>query len=190
MKKQDVQLCGYCGFVSSAPKDSPHHRYHDLFYGYPLEDDRELFGRLVLEINQAGLSWTTILKKEANFRNAYFDWDIARIAAVDEKDRSALLQDSGIIRNRLKIEAAVHNATVVLSIQKQHGSFYEWLLKHQTFEKPEWVSLFRKTFRFTGGEIVNEFLMSVGFLPGAHDARCQVYDRILLKNPIWARQKP
>lgn len=183
-------LTGYCGFVAGLPDNSLHRMYHDHQYGFPLEDDDALFGRLVLEINQAGLSWTTILKKEENFRRAYAEWNISCIAAFGEEDRIRLLHDAGIIRNRLKIDAAIHNAKVILSIQEKEGSFYHWLIRHQSLEKSDWVRLFKKTFRFTGGEIVNEFLMSTGVLPGAHDCRCPVHRRILVKNPVWARQKP
>jgi DNA-3-methyladenine glycosylase I len=190
MKKVHEPIGGYCGFVALTPGDSLHRRYHDFVYGFPVEDDAELFGRLVLEINQAGLSWSTILNKEANFRRAYFEWDISRIAAFDDHDRARLLNDAGIIRNRLKIDAAIYNASVVLSLQAEFGSFYAWLHHHRYLDKAHWMKLFKRNFRFTGGEIVNEFLMSTGFLPGAHDERCEVHQRILEKKPVWARQKP
>jgi len=190
MKIVNKPLAGYCGFVSSLPGDSPHRIYHDSQYGFPLLDDNELFGRLILEINQAGLSWTTILNKQDNFRKAYFNWDIQRIANCSAEDRNALMLDAGIIRNRLKIDAAIHNASVVLSLQKSYGSFYFWLLENKTLQKPEWIRLFKNNFRFTGAEIVNEFLMSIGFLPGAHEVNCPVHRLILLENPVWTQQKP
>lgn len=164
-----------------------HKRYHDFHYGFPLVDDQELFCRLVMEINQAGLSWETILKKEAAFRVAYDKFDIAKVAAYGEDDIQRLLNDPGIIRNRLKINAAIFNAQVILQLQQEFGSFDGWLSFHHPKTKEEWVKLFKKTFRFTGGEIVNEFLMSIGYLPGAHDSSCPVYHEILLRRPKWAQ---
>jgi DNA-3-methyladenine glycosylase I len=127
-----------------------------------------------LEINQAGLSWTTILKKQENFRKAYHAFNVKKVAAYGEKDRTRLLNDAGIIRNRLKVDAAIHNAQQILLLKKEHGSFKAWIEAHYPREKAEWVKLFKKTFRFTGGEIVNEFLMSTGYLPGAHAEGCTV----------------
>lgn len=178
----------YCQFVAAltAGEQPEHQRYHDHFYGFPIADDNELFGRLILEINQAGLSWTTILKKEANFRKAYHQFNIRKIAAYGEADRQRLLNDAGIIRNRLKVDAAIYNAGVVRQMQQQHGSFRQWIELHHPLPKEEWVKLFKKHFRFTGGEIVNEFLMSTGYLPGAHDDTCPVYHRLLQSKPAWA----
>jgi DNA-3-methyladenine glycosylase I len=118
----------------------------------------------VLEINQAGLSWETILKKELGFRKAYNNFDINKVAKYEEADRERLLADAGIIRNRLKINAAIENARTILALQKEYGSFTKWLELHHPKTKDEWVKLFKKTFKFTGGEIVNEFLMSIGYL--------------------------
>lgn len=165
----------YCKFVAGKEKNNHHRKYHDHAYGFPIHDDNELFCRLILEINQAGLSWDTILKKEENFRKAYHSFDIQKIAKYKEKDRNRLLNDAGIIRNRLKIDAAIHNANVIVELQKSHGSFKNWIDTHHPLKKEEWVKLFKKTFRFTGGEIVNEFLMSTGYLPGAHSKDCPVY---------------
>jgi DNA-3-methyladenine glycosylase I len=89
-----------------------------------------------------------------------------------------LLNDAGIIRNRLKIHAAIENAKTILQLQKEHGSFKNWLDRHHPKNREEWTKLFKKTFRFTGGEIVNEFLMSTGYLPGAHDQDCPVFQII------------
>src|ERR1044072_3054307 len=99
-------------------KKALHKNYHDKQYGFPIHDDNELFCRLILEINQAGLSWDTILKKEKNFRKAYHNFEIAKVAKYKEKDRARLLNDAGIIRNRLKVDAAIHNANVILQLQK------------------------------------------------------------------------
>ncbi len=153
--------------------------------GFPIHDDNELFGRLILEINQAGLSWTTILQKEANFRSAYSNFDIATVAAYDEQEVARLLCNAGIIRNRLKVNAAIHNAQVIQGIQRSHGSFEAWLDSNHPKEKAEWVKLFKKTFKFTGGEIVGEFLMSTGYLRGTHDESCPIYKKVLKTKPAW-----
>lgn len=166
-------------------KKAIHKPYHDEHYGFPIHNDNELFGRLIMEINQAGLSWETILKKEVTFRNAYHNFNIKKIASYTEKDRQRLLADAGIIRNRLKIDATIENAKVILLLQKEYGSFEKWLEHHHPKSKEEWVKLFKKTFRFTGGEIVNEFLMSIGFLPGAHAADCKIYKKVLKAKPKW-----
>ena len=146
-----------------------------------------MFGRLILEINQAGLSWNTILVKQDNFRKAYSNFDIFTIANYDEKERERLLNDAGIIRNKLKVNAAIHNANVIINLQKEFGSFLNWLDHHHPKTKEEWVKLFKKTFKFTGGEITNEFLMSSGYLKGAHDETCPIYQKILAMNPKWNR---
>lgn len=181
----------YCTAIldmRDATKKALHQKYHDCHYGFPIEKDDELFGRLILEINQAGLSWETILKKEESFRNAYSQFEVAKVAAYGEEDRARLLQDAGIIRNRLKVNAAIENAKVILSLQKEFGSFSAWLAHHHPKQKEEWVKLFKKTFKFTGGEIVNEFLMSIGYLPGAHDEDCVIYKKISRLNPKWQQQ--
>ncbi|QRR02722.1 DNA-3-methyladenine glycosylase I [Dyadobacter sandarakinus] len=169
----------YCTYVNSNPSDQAdyllHKYYHDNQYGFPIDDDDELFGRLLLEINQAGLSWTLMLRKQDSFRAAYDNFSIARVAAYDETDRERLLSDPGIVRNRLKVNAAIVNAQKILELQKEYGSFKGWIDAHHPLPKEQWVRLFKKTFKFTGGEIVNEFLMSTGYLPGAHDADCPVY---------------
>ncbi|MEL6945208.1 MAG: DNA-3-methyladenine glycosylase I, partial [Bacteroidota bacterium] len=154
-------------------------------YGFPIESDNELFGRLLLEINQAGLSWTTILNKKENFRKAYANFDIEKVANFTEEDRERLLQDAGIIRNKLKVNAAIHNAQQILGLQKEYGSFKTWLDHHHPKTKNEWVKFFKKTFKFTGGEITNEFLMSTGYLPGAHNEHCPIYQEVLKHQPKW-----
>jgi DNA-3-methyladenine glycosylase I len=167
----------YCEYIQKGGDDETfllHKKYHDTQYGFPIESDDELFGRLILEINQAGLSWTTILKKQESFRKAYHGFSIKKVAVYGEKDRARLLNDAGIIRNRLKVDAAIYNAQQILQLQQEFGSFKAWIEFHYPREKTEWVKLFKKTFRFTGGEIVNEFLMSTGYLPGAHTADCAI----------------
>lgn len=165
-----------------------HKKYHDFHYGFPIHNDNELFCRLVMEINQAGLSWELILKKEPSFRLAFDNFDIDKVAAYTEADRERLLADAGIIRNKLKVNAAIENAKTIQLLQKDYGSFEKWLESHHPKTKDEWVKLFKKTFKFTGGEIVNEFLMSIGMLPGAHDSSCPVNNDILKANPLWAAQ--
>lgn len=180
-------LMSYCSYVSGLNNDNVHKHYHDKEYGFPLADDDELFARLVLEINQAGLSWTTILNKKDNFFKAYDNFSIKKVAKYNQKKIDALLNDAGIIRNRLKVNAAIENAKKILEIQKEHGSFKKWLDKNHPLTKEEWVKLFKKHFRFTGGEIVNEFLMSTGYLPGAHAEDCPVYKKIIKLKPVWLK---
>jgi DNA-3-methyladenine glycosylase I len=174
----------YCDI---APGHEWHGPYHDQEYGFPLTDDAALFERLVLEINQAGLSWLTVLKKREAFRRAYSGFDPAVVAGYRARDRRRLLADAGIIRNRLKVEAAIANAATILELRASHGSFAAWLEAHHPRPKAEWVKLFKRTFRFTGGEIVGEFLMSTGYLPGAHAEDCPVYARVAARRPAWMR---
>ena len=164
-----------------------HQAYHDLQYGFPIHDDDELFARLILEINQAGLSWEIILKKQDSFRKAYSGFKIKKVASFTAADRKRLMKDPGVIRNKLKINAAIENAKTILSLQKEHGSFKQWLESHHPLTKEEWVKLFKKTFRFTGGEIVNEFLMSIGMLPGAHEKSCAIYAKVAKSKPLWMK---
>jgi DNA-3-methyladenine glycosylase I len=175
----------YCAYIRSGNAHPVHVIYHDTEYGFPLRDDTTLFERLIFEINQAGLSWETILKKQAGFRAAYDNFDIEKVAAYGDADVARLLNDAGIIRNRLKVNAAIENAKTLLRLRDEYGSFAAWLDAHHPRDKAEWVKLFKKTFRFTGGEIVGEFLMSIGYLPGAHDMQCRVYTTIKPLNPPW-----
>ena len=180
----------YCSYIENAPagaKRDLHKAYHDKLYGFPIHDDNELFGRLILEINQAGLSWEIILNKELSFRKAYKNFDIKKVAKFTDDDRSRLMKDVGIIRNRLKINAAIENAKSILALQKEFGSFEKWLTANLPKSKEEWVKLFKKNFKFTGGEIVNEFLMSIGYLPGAHSADCVIYRKVLKMKPLWIK---
>lgn len=174
-------------YCDVAPGHDFHGPYHDTEYGFPLEGDDALFERLLLEINQAGLSWLTILKKRDGFRKAYDGFSVDRVAEYGELDRNRLLADAGIIRNRLKVDAAIANARRLLEIRTSHGSFAAWLDAHHPLERSDWVRLFRKTFRFTGVEITGEFLMSIGYLTGAHHSTCPVYERIAALKPRWMR---
>lgn len=172
----------YCRAASSHPL---HEAYHDGEYGFPLRDDDELFERLLLEINQAGLSWLTILKKREGMREAYHGFSVETVAAYGDTDRARLLSDPRTIRNRLKVDAAIGNARRVLELRESHGSFADWLDAHHPLDKADWVKLFKGTFRFTGGEITGEFLMSIGYLPGAHHEACPVYEKVAALEPRW-----
>jgi DNA-3-methyladenine glycosylase I len=175
----------YCEYANTHPEDTFNKAYHDTQYGFPLKDDHLLFERLILEINQAGLSWITILRKTENFRNAYHGFDIDKIAKYGEKDFARLLADAGIIRNQLKVNAAIENAKRIQLLRKEFGTFKGWLDAKHPLTKEEWTKLFKKTFVFTGGEIVNEFLMSTGYLQGAHDETCPVYKKVASLRPAW-----
>ncbi|MDO4433433.1 MAG: DNA-3-methyladenine glycosylase I [Alysiella sp.] len=166
----------YCDFCNALPANTfdPNKAYHDTEYGFMQADDNVLFERLILEINQAGLNWTLILKKRVAFQAAYAQFDVAKVAAFDEDDVIRLLNDASIVRNRLKIQAAIYNAQQILVLQKEYGSLKNWLDLHHPREKSEWVKLFKQQFKFVGGEIVGEFLMSLGYLMGAHQSDCPI----------------
>ncbi len=174
----------YCYKATLLPDDSLDKVYHDTVYGFPVEDDNELFERLILEINQAGLNWSLILKKQENFREAFDQFEVKKVAKYDDDDRKRLLSNAGIIRNKLKVNATIFNAHKILELQKEYGSFSVWLDHHDPLPLKEWTTLFRKTFKFTGGEITNEFLMSTGYLPGAHHRECEVYHVLVEKGKV------
>lgn len=175
-------MVSYCDFAAGHPLHGP---YHDTEYGFPIEDEAALFERLLLEINQAGLNWELILKKREGFRQVYSGFDVDTVADYGEKDRARLLSDARIVRNRLKVSAAIHNAQVIRGMRDSHGGFAKWLRAHHPRGKEDWVKLFKKTFRFTGGEITGEFLMSIGYLPCPHREDCPSYARIAAQNPPW-----
>ncbi len=172
----------YCSYCSNLEEENLHKIYHDQHYGLKIDSDNELFGRLILEINQAGLSWNTILMKQENFRQAFDHYDISTIANYDEEKINSLLQNAGIIRNKLKIHAVIYNAQQILKIQDEFGSFKNWIEKHHPLLKEEWVKLFKKNFKFVGGEIVNEFLMSTSYLDGAHEENCSIFHKMKIIN--------
>lgn len=180
-------FASYCEYCVTLPPDDPSRVYHDKEYGFPLMDDAALFGRLILEINQAGLSWITILKKKANFERAYGGFDIDTVAAYGPADVDRLMADAGIIRNRRKIDAAIANARALAALRASHGSFKAWLDAHHPRGKDDWVKLFKDTFVFVGGEIVGEFLMSSGYLPGAHVEGCPAGVRAIEAGAAWHR---
>lgn len=173
----------YCDIAPGHPFHGP---YHDTEYGFPARADPVLLERLALEINQAGLSWLTILRKRKAFFSAFEGFDVDRVAGYGDADKARLLADAGIVRNRLKVDAVIHNARVVRGLIGEHGSFASWLDSQHPLPKEDWVRLFRKTFRFTGGEITGEFLMSTGYLSGAHEESCPVYREIMALKPPWS----
>jgi DNA-3-methyladenine glycosylase I len=157
--------------------------YHDREWGVPLHDDRKLFELLILEGAQAGLSWETILRKRANYRRAFGGFDPAKIARYDKKKVRALLADSGIVRNRLKIEAAIRNAQAFLAVEKEFGSFdrYIWrfvsgkpkanrrrrglAIPARTAESDAMSKdLHRRGFRFVGTTICYAFMQAAGMV--------------------------
>jgi len=173
----------YCKASQGHPWHQP---YHDREYGFPVRGDAALLERLALEINQAGLSWLTMLQKRDGFRKAYAGFEPEKVAAFGERQYARLLKDPGIIRNRLKVRAVAENARRLLAIRESHGSFGKWLDAHHPRSQREWERLYKETFVFTGGKIVQAFLMSTGYMKGAHDPGCPVYAKVLKKGPAWA----
>jgi DNA-3-methyladenine glycosylase I len=167
--------------------------YHDEEWGVPVHDDQALFERLMLECFQAGLSWSTILKKRENFRRAFEDFDPVRVAAYGPPEFERLLGDAGIVRNRLKVEAAARNARAFIAIQDEVGSFDRYLWNwvdgrpmrarhtHDTIPASTPLSdaiskdLKRRGFTFVGTTIVYAFLQSVGVVDD-HLPGCFRYD--------------
>jgi DNA-3-methyladenine glycosylase I len=169
----------YCKYVSNIKdKNDVDKIYHDNHYGRDIKNDNELFCRFIMEIHQAGLSWRTILNKEKGLRKAFHNFDINKIAKYKDKDFKRLMNDSSIIRNRLKIHSTIHNAKQIVKIQSDYKSFRNWLRTHEKLlkqDKGKWVKLFKNHFKFVGGEIVGEFLMSIGILEGSHDKKCKFF---------------
>jgi len=178
-------MSGYCRI---APGHPVHHSYHATEYGFPSADETVLFERLCLEIMQAGLSWELVLKRREGMREAFAGFEVDAVAAMGPADEARLLADARIIRNRLKVAAIIENARRIQVLRDSHGSFAAWLNAQHPLDKPAWVKLFGKTFKFTGGEIVGEFLMSLGYLPGAHAEDCPVHKRVLKARPPWLRR--
>jgi len=174
----------YCEFAPGHPDHGP---YHDREYGFPIRDDAALLQRLALEINQAGLSWLTILRKRKAFHEAFEGFDVDTVARYGRREKARLLKDAGIIRNRLKVDAVIENAKRIQALRESHGSFAAWLDANHPKSRDEWRRLFKQTFVFTGGEIVGEFLISTGYLPGAHRIECPVYREIAVLGPPWMK---
>lgn len=183
-----VRRCQWAGM------DDPRYLdYHDKEWGVPVHDDKVLFEFLVLEGAQAGLSWSTILKKRQNYRKAFDRFDPARVARYDAKKVRALLQDAGIVRNRLKIRAAIANAKAFLTIQQEFGSFDKYLwsfvggkqVRHAyrslkelppKTELSDRISddLKRRGMTFVGSTIIYAFLQAVGVV-NDHQVNCFRY---------------
>ena len=180
-----AQTSSYCLTVRHGKLGKEHVEYHDHEYGFRTVEDDLLFGRLLLEINQAGLSWDTILRKKEGLRQAYSKFNIKAVANYTVMDESRLMADPRIIRNRLKVKAAIYNAKSLLEIIQSHGSFSNWLDDHHPQSVAQWVRLFKSQFKFTGGEITKSFLISTGYLPGAHDEDCPIYHMAARTNPKW-----
>ncbi len=174
----------YCDVAPGHPLHGP---YHGEEYGFPLTEEAALLERLALEIFQAGLSWEIVLKKRPAIHQAFDGFEVDRVAAYGERETKRLLADASIIRNRLKVASIIDNARRVKEMRQSHGGFASWIAAHHPRSKTEWVKLFKKTFRFTGGEIVGEFLLSIGYLPGTHREDCPAYARIAKLNPPWMR---
>ena len=169
-------MTSYCEYLRDHPEDTLNKKYHDEEYGFPLAEDAALLERLALEIAQAGLTWSLILKRKDSFHRAFESFDVDTVAVYGEKDVS-----------RLKVSAVIENARRIQVLRAEHGSFKGWLEAHHPLNLEDWTRLFKRTFVFTGGEIVKEFLVSTGYLPGAHDPDCPVYTQIASLRPAWIR---
>lgn len=180
-------MSSYCDFAVDNPI---HQHYHNHEYGFPVTDENVLLERLALEIFQAGLSWEIILKKRQSTFEAFDSFDVDTVAAYEQNDTERLLGNAGIIRNKLKVASIIDNANRIIAMREEYGGFGGWLKSNHPLNRHEWTKLFKKTFRFTGGEIVNEFLMSTGYLPGTHDPSCPVYDEIKKLSPPWQQVDP
>jgi DNA-3-methyladenine glycosylase I len=190
MPKKEITRCGWSG------SDPLYIRYHDEEWGVPVHDDRKLFEMLILEGMQAGLSWLTVLRKREEFRKAFDDFDAPRVAGYDAKKIQSLLENPGIIRNRLKIEAAVKNAGAFLRVQKEFGTFDRFLwplvgnkprqnhyvdLKQLPPRTPDSDTLSkelkRRGFRFVGPTICYALMQAVGMV-NDHLVDCFRYKEI------------
>ena len=180
-----VQYSSYCAAIAARKFNVRHKDYHDNFYGFAEKEDNALFGRLLMEINQAGLSWDTVLNKSENIKATYANFDIEQVANFTETDIERLLQNPGIIRMRKKIEAAIYNAQQILLLQQEHGSFNRWIDLQHPQKEENWIKCFKTKFKFTGKEITKEFLMGIGYLKGAHVPECPLYDKVLKSQPKW-----
>jgi len=139
--------------------------YHDLEWGVPIRDDRILFEFLLLEGAQAGLSWTTILKKRENYRKAFNGFDVQKIARYSTRKKQALLADAGIVRNRLKVESAVTNARAFLEVQKEYGSFaaYLWEFVEGKPIQNRWTSMAQMPTHTPESDALSKSLKKSGF---------------------------
>jgi DNA-3-methyladenine glycosylase I len=181
-----------CGWASGGPLEIA---YHDTEWGVPSRDDRHLFEMLILEGAQAGLSWSTILRKRENYRKAFAGFDPARVARFDARKRAALMRDAGIVRHRQKIEAAVGNARAALAVQDEHGSLaaYLWQFVDGQPIRNAWTALKQvpaetaesramskalvtRGFRFVGPTICYAFMQATGMV-NDHVTTCFRYPK-------------
>lgn len=182
---KDLVRCGWCG------DDPLYIKYHDDEWGKPVTDDRTLFEFLILESAQAGLSWITILKRREGYRKAFAGFDPEKVARFDDADVERLMNDTGIIRNRLKIRGAINGAKLFQEIQRERGSFYNYIMSFIPDGKPmrnapatlgdipastplsDAISKYmkRRGFTFFGSTICYAFLQATGFIDD-HIASC------------------
>ena len=181
---REMKCCRWCNLANPLYVD-----YHDNEWGVPVHDDGKLFEMLVLEGFQAGLSWECILNKREAFRNAFNGFDVRKVAGYGEEKIESLMQDPGIVRNRLKIHSAVTNANVFMAIQKEFGSFNSYLM---TFTKGETVyeygkatsplsdtiskNLRKRGMKFVGSTIIYAYLQAIGVI-NSHEPGCFLYRR-------------
>jgi DNA-3-methyladenine glycosylase I len=177
----------YCDTSRGHPVHGPH---HDLEYGRPVAADDVLFERISMEIMQAGLSWLLVLNKRAALKSAFRGFDADIVARFGARDVARLLKDEGIIRNRRKIEAIIENARRIQGLRADYGSIKGFLDAHHPLRLPDWVKVMKKTFVFMGPEVVNEFMMSTGYLPGAHDRCCPQFAAVAKLRPAWMQDAP
>lgn len=177
--------CRWCN-----PKNELYIRYHDEEWGVPTFDDASLYELFILEPFQAGLSWETILNKRENFKRAFENYDMDKIAAFDSRKIEELLADASIIRNRRKIEAAIQNTGIFLQIQKEWGSFHAYIwhfTDNQVIREWDKVSsplsdeitadLKRRGAKFIGTTIVYSYLQAIGII-NSHEPECFLYPGI------------
>lgn len=172
----------YCDIAGSDPL---HRHYHDTEYGFPADDEAVLFERLSLEIFQAGLTWRLVLQRRPALRLAFADFDPDRVVAFGEAEIALRMNDPTIIRNRRKIEAVIANAATIIRLRDEAGGLSAWLRRNHPRSEAEWVRLLKGTFRFMGPEIAREFLLSLGYLPGAHREDCPTHAQIVALDPPW-----
>lgn len=177
----------YCDIALGHPVHGPH---HDLEYGRPVTADDVLLERIAMEIMQAGLSWLLVLNKREGLKSAFKGFDPDAVARFGARDVARLLQDERIIRNRRKIEAIIENARRVRGLRDDYGSIKGFLDAHHPLRLPEWVKVMKRTFVFMGPEVVNEFMMSTGYLPGAHRDDCPRFRAVAKLKPAWMRAAP
>jgi DNA-3-methyladenine glycosylase I len=161
-----------CKWADTSPEMQ---HYHDYEYGFKIKDDYSYFERLTLEIFQAGLSWSTIIKKRTAFRKAFDDFDFYKISRYRQARVDKLMQMPGIIRNKLKINATVYNAKTFVGIVAEHRSFDKFLRKQDVDDREKMLDVFRSYFKFIGPLILEEFMMSAGFWKINHSEDCFLY---------------